>query len=1063
MKYIKKFKHEEDFNAFKDSDKYVTPNVSYIHGVEKSKLRRNVKFKIKDKECNAGADMTWEEWSKQANVEFFGNQDYKTDDGKVFNTDSLYVYKNLPTYELKENTIIPQHIYDLYDDPDKVIFYTSTDGNIVKPHTGASYESKGFDGAKIVSNEYKDGLGRIVFDKKITALTEVVVGYSGVGPFYQKTTLESIWLPDSVTSIIHSTFKACANLKNVNSLGNITSIPSSLFYQCSKLETVNIPPTVLSIGGSAFSYCTNLLNIIGGINIGTIGTWAFQNCTSLCHIDLGKKLTTINPEAFQNCTNLASIIMPDTIDEIADNAFNGCTALPVIDNIKYADKYLIKVVDKTLQTYNIKPGTVKIGPSAFADCKKLTNIILPNSIKHISGSAFRYCNNLKVSLPTHIKSIGHEAFNSTQIEEIILPDTLVTLGDSAFIRCQNAKTIKIGTGLTEIPYNAFWNCSNVTDLIIGPNVTTIGGTCFMGLAITSVTIPDSVVNLSPSAFYACQKIQTFYGKFASSDNRCLIQDNELLTYAFGSGDEYTISDNITSLNSYAFRRCSTIKNVTLGENVELINNYAFERCKALTNIILNEKLTTINTQAFDNCTSLTSITLPNSLINFGSSVFNECTNLSAFYGAHTSNDHQLIIVDNEIKFALCKNYKEYTIPEGIVSIGDGAFIKHKTLTNIVLPSTLTNIGSSAFTECKLTSIEIPDSVLTIGASAFKLCAKVTELVIPDNVTTIGEAAFFQMVNLQKLVFGKGLVSLGDNPVGDCHSLKTIISHNPIAPSVGYQAFRDIATDGVLYYPFNSDYSEWLSTKTYHLGSYNWTGKELYTPTEYYDLAITANDVDGRTTKTSIYWTCMSNGVHTIDGTPITGIQLSGTAVSNEFPQNLSETDTVEREITFEYQGLTATTTITQGVWIPEAFTVILNDNWEKSTTIVNPDEDLYDGVYQSFSNKGIKNTAATMYIDIIAYKNFKFYIRSYGESSYDYVMVSQLDTDINNNTSYSDTSLVKAHTRSNQQSGTAISNYTLVEFTGLDEGAHRITIVYRKDPSGDSGDDRGYVLIPFEQ
>lgn len=154
MKYIKKFKHEEDFNAFKDSDKYVTPNVSYIHGVEKSKLRRNVKFKIKDKECNAGAGMTWEEWSKQTNVEFFGNQDYKTDDGKVFNTNNLYIYKELPStetikvpYETKNNPIIPQHVYDLYDDPDKVIFYTSTDGNIVKPSN-----SNLFGGAKLLSN-----------------------------------------------------------------------------------------------------------------------------------------------------------------------------------------------------------------------------------------------------------------------------------------------------------------------------------------------------------------------------------------------------------------------------------------------------------------------------------------------------------------------------------------------------------------------------------------------------------------------------------------------------------------------------------------------------------------------------------------------------------------------------------------------------------------------------------------------------------------------------------------------------------------------------------------------
>lgn len=141
------------------------------------------------------------------------------------------------------------------------------------------------------------------------------------------------------------------------------------------------------------------------------------------------------------------------------------------------------------------------------------------------------------------------------------------------------------------------------------------------------------------------------------------------------------------------------------------------------------------------------------------------------------------------------------------------------------------------------------------------------------------------------------------------------------------------------------------------------------------------------------------------------------------------------------------------------YTVNLNSQWEK-TAVTNPDSSLYDGVYRSKSNYNVHNTAAIMYIDISGLTSFKLYIRSYAESNWDYVMVSQLDQTINNSTSYSNTSLVKAHTRGNPQSGTALSSYTLVEFTGIDGGSHRITVVYRKDGSGNSGDDRGYVLIP---
>ena len=142
-----------------------------------------------------------------------------------------------------------------------------------------------------------------------------------------------------------------------------------------------------------------------------------------------------------------------------------------------------------------------------------------------------------------------------------------------------------------------------------------------------------------------------------------------------------------------------------------------------------------------------------------------------------------------------------------------------------------------------------------------------------------------------------------------------------------------------------------------------------------------------------------------------------------------------------------------------SYTVNLNGQWEKTTAVPNPDSTLYDGVYRSSSNYNVNNGVATMYITIKDCSSFKMYIRSYAESAYDYVMVSQLDQTITGSTSYSNTTLVKAYTRTNQQSGTALYNYTLVEFTGISLGEHTITVVYRKDATGHVGDDRGYVLI----
>lgn len=57
-------------------------------------------------------------------------------------------------------------------------------------------------------------------------------------------------------------------------------------------------------------------------------------------------------------------------------------------------------------------------------------------------------------------------------------------------------------------------------------------------------------------------------------------------------------------------------------------------------------------------------------------------------------------------------------------------------------------------------------------------------------------------------------------------------------------------------------------------------------------------------------------------------------------------------------------------------------------------------------------------------------------------------------------SSIKTWTKGNQQSGTALSNYTSVSYTIPDNSYHFIDVAYKKDSNGNTGDDRGYVLIP---
>jgi hypothetical protein len=397
----------------------------------------------------------------------------------------------------------------------------------------------------------------------------------------------------------------------------------------------------------------------------------------------------------------------------------------------------------------------------------------------------------------------------------------------------------------------------------------------------------------------------------------------------------------------------------------------------------------------------------------------------------------------------------------VTSIGSNAFSYCSGLKSIVIPDSVTSIGTGAFFYCSgLTSVVIPDSVTSIGDNAFQNCSSLTSAVIGNGCTSIIHRAFYDCTGLTSLEIGSGCTSIGGYAFRGCSGLTEITCHAATAPSISSNTFESIKTGGILYVPFGSDYSSWMSTEYCYLGYNQWTQQATYYPTECTSLSITADDVNGRATNTTIYWTAVTNGVD-LDGNPKNNMTITGEAISSEFPQNTSETETVERTITFEYMGVTASTTITQGVWINQNYTVNLNSQWQLSTSIANPSSAVYEGVYESFSNKGVHYSAAIMYIDIVGYENFKLYVRSNAESSYDFVVVSNLDCTLTNETTSG--SNVKMTTSGKQNSGTAISNYTLVEFTGIDGGEHRISVMYRKDSSASNGTDQGYVLIPKNQ
>lgn len=121
-------------------------------------------------------------------------------------------------------------------------------------------------------------------------------------------------------------------------------------------------------------------------------------------------------------------------------------------------------------------------------------------------------------------------------------------------------------------------------------------------------------------------------------------------------------------------------------------------------------------------------------------------------------------------------------------------------------------------------------------------------------------------------------------------------------------------------------------------------------------------------------------------------------------------------------------------------------------------------VYKSESSYNVNSAWDTVKITFSGRTSLSVGIRSYAESTYDYVLVSELDNDyLASQTSsssignaYSNTTYTKAHTRGNQSA----SAYTIVTFDNINPNQeHYFYIIYRKDGSTHTSDDRGYFYI----
>ena len=121
----------------------------------------------------------------------------------------------------------------------------------------------------------------------VTALTGVQIGEcvtSLESYAFKGTSIESVRIPDSVTSYGTSLFYDCLNLRHVILPEGLTEIYDSMFRGCEALQSIDIPKGVTRFGDFAFDGCISLASIILPEGVTYVGNYCFSDCSNLRHI-----------------------------------------------------------------------------------------------------------------------------------------------------------------------------------------------------------------------------------------------------------------------------------------------------------------------------------------------------------------------------------------------------------------------------------------------------------------------------------------------------------------------------------------------------------------------------------------------------------------------------------------------------------------------------------------------------------------------------------------------------------------------------------------------------------
>lgn len=613
-----------------------------------------------------------------------------------------------------------------------------------------------------------------------TSLKSVIMSADtvlGENMFYGCTGLQEVNI--AAAKVPYGAFAFCSGLTQVTfSNDNVKLIDDFAFTDCTKLQSVSLPNGEYKLGMSVFDNCDSLttVNVPENAHITNSLITPFSNCKALKEIKVAAgnkyysdidgilcdktatKILFVPVMAAYNADNFADVT------EIGASAFAGNATVTSVDLSKYqkVGEYAFANTNVTeavipaewkqipaglffgcgnLTTVTFETGSKLevIGEEAFADCKKLTTIALPETLQEIGDAAFMNCSLISSLTLTNVKRFGSYVFAYTSIKDLQVP-AAQELADRAFFAMQKLETVTLGpvTQMGGYVFCDITTSSSGQQSISGNNsikkvtvlngATVIGDYAFANTStrgrLTEVILPDTIKTIGISAFAQRRELtsinlsnvvevgeQAFVGAGLTAVNLEKAETIGIGAFAFTEKLEEVNLASAKFIGGSAFQE-SGIKTLTMGK-AEIIDDYAFG-ATAVTKVIIPASLNTFTydqswkelndagdwdditgkkTERIGGGAFMAMASLTEFDVETGNEVF--FAHDGVLYATLSSGEYVLV------QYPAGKDAAEYEVLEGTVRIGDHAFDGDKNLKKVTLPVSLKTIGASAFFDSQI--------------------------------------------------------------------------------------------------------------------------------------------------------------------------------------------------------------------------------------------------------------------------------------------------------------------------------------------------------------------------